>query len=179
LITNKEAQKRPILGEDAGKAEQIKHELALIQAIPYQLWKKFAEWGVETGFLNQKQQGEAKDIAFLLKSKKQINAAMRNSAIAIYNIVCDKNLDLLLEADTITTNEPTTEQTTASESEDIEITPNIIAQMVAFNDQHQVLDKWKVRIMKRAMFGEIELTDRLIHGFRLNYNELVEHGFHL
>lgn len=179
LITDKQAQKRPILGEDAGKAEQIKHELALIQAIPYQLWKKFAEWGVETGFLNQKQQGDAKDIAFLLKSNKQINAKMRNSAITIYNIICEKNIDLLLEADTITANKSATKQDTTSDAEEIVITLNVVAQMVAFNDQHKVLQAWKAKAMQKVMYGELELTDRLIHGFRLNYNELVEHGFHL
>ena len=179
LITDKQAQKRPILGEDAGKAEQTKHELALIQAIPYQLWKKFAEWGVETGFLNQKQQGDAKDIAVLLKSNKQINVKMRNSAITIYNIICEKNIDLLLEADTITANKSATKQDTTSDAEEIVITPNVVAQMVAFNDQHKVLQAWKAKAMKKVMYGELELTDRLIHGFRLNYNELVEHGFHL
>ena len=49
--------------------------------------------------------------------------------------------------------------------------------MVAFDEKHKVLDKWKMRVMKKVMFGEQELTERLIHGFRLNYNELFEHGF--
>ena len=38
---------------------------------------------------------------------------------------------------------------------------------------------WKAKAMRKVMYGELEITDRLIHGFRLNYNELVEHGFHL
>ena len=46
--------------------------------------------------------------------------------------------------------------------------------MLSFNDQHKVLQAWKAKVMKRVINGEIELTDRLIHGFRLNYNELVE-----
>ena len=46
--------------------------------------------------------------------------------------------------------------------------------MVSFNDQHKVLQAWKAKVMKRVINGEIELTDSLIHGFRLNYNELVE-----
>ena len=49
--------------------------------------------------------------------------------------------------------------------------------MVAFDEQHRVLQGWKRNAMKKVMYGELELTDRLINGFRLNYNELVEHGF--
>ena len=46
--------------------------------------------------------------------------------------------------------------------------------MVSFNDQHKVLQAWTAKVTKRVINGEIELTDHLIHGFRLNYNELVE-----
>lgn len=179
LITDKQAQKRPILGEDSDKGAQIKHELSLINAIPHQLWIKFAEWGEETGFLNHKLQEDARHIAYLVKSNKQIAAADRNNAIRVYEIVCAQNIELLLEADTITQNTPASTELVSSETDEIEITPNVVAQMVAFNEKHQVLDKWKMRVMKKVMFGEQELTDRLIHGFRLNYNELVEHGFHL
>ena len=177
LITDKQAQKRPViegLNEDASAT--IKHELALISAIHAPLWIKFAEWGAETGYLNHTQQETARNVAYTLKFHKTITSAMRSAAIRIYETVCAQNIELLLEADSIQAEIPNTLPAEKSE-DDIEITPTIIAQMVAFDEQYHILQGWKTRVMKKVMYGEQELTDRLKHGFRLNYNELKEHGF--
>ena len=37
----------------------------------------------------------------------------------------------------------------------------------------------KNKAMKRVMYGELPLDEKLIHGFRLNYEELVKHGFRI
>ena len=178
LVTDKQAQKRPVIeGVTDDSSAIIKHELSLINAIPSVLWNKFADWGEETGLLNQKLQQDARNVAYLTKNKKNIIAAVRNSAIRIYEIVCANNIELLLEADTLTANAAAEQETAAPSAEEIEITPNVVAQMVAFDEQHRVLQGWKRNAMKKVMYGELELTDRLINGFRLNYNELVEHGF--
>ena len=179
LITDKQAQKRPIIeGVTEDSSATIKHELSLINAIPSSLWSKFADWGEETGHLNRPLQEAARNIAHLLKYHKAIIASVRNTAIRIYEIVCAHNIDLLLEADTIGENlhdMPIVDST----PHEVEITPNVIAQMVAFDEQHHILQNWKVKVMKKVMYGEQDLTDRLKYGFRLNYKELMEHGFRI
>lgn len=180
LITDKQAQKRPVIeGVTEDGSASIKHEESLIRAIPAPLWIKFAEWGEETGNLNHTLQEAARNIAYVLKFNKTIISSVRNSAIRIYETVCEKNIDLLLEADTFKTSNPSAVLETLPSSDEVEITVNVVAQMVAFDDQHHVLQPWKVKVMRKVMYGEQEMNDRLIHGFRLNYNELVEHGFHI
>lgn len=179
LLSDKQAQKRPIIeGITEDSSAAIKHELSLISSIPSQLWIKIADWGEETSCLNRVLQEAARNIAYLLKYKKTITASARNSAIHIYEIVCSENIDLLLEADSISeSNQDMAEATQETEPQDIEITLNVVAQMVAFEEQHRILQGWKLKVMREVMYGEKELTDRLKNGFKLNYNELVKHGF--
>lgn len=179
IITDKQAQKRPIIeGMTADSSATIKHELSLINSIPGKLWYKFADWGAESGYMNQTFQNTARDVAFLVKNQKTIPASTRNLAMQIYEIVCTHNIDLLLEAEQIQIANAE-EQELIDKSEEVEITENVVAQMVAFDNKHRILASWKNKAMTRVMYGELPLDAKLIHGFRLNYEELVKHGFRI
>lgn len=179
IITIKQAQKRPIIeGMTADSSATIKHELSLINSIPGKLWTNFADWGAESGYMNQTLQNAARDVAFLVKHKKPIPASTRNVAMQIYEIVCTHNIDLLLEAEQILIANAE-EQELIDKSDEVVITENVVAQMVAFDNQHRILAAWKNKAMKRVMYGELPLDEKLIHGFRLNYEELVKHGFRI
>lgn len=79
--------------------EDVAHDMEIIESIPYSLWRKIAEWGKETDCLSINYQSAAQETAHKLKFNHKFTDSDRRKAINIYNIVCEKNIDLLFEAD--------------------------------------------------------------------------------
>lgn len=99
LVTGKTKPRRAVPLDDAKAKEKIEHDLDIINAIPPGLWKKFAVWGKDSGCLNINQQSAANDIASRLKYNLPLKDSVRDAGMAIYEIVCEKNIELLEEAD--------------------------------------------------------------------------------
>ena len=51
--------------------------------------------------------------------------------------------------------------------------------MLAWENEHPTLDRWKVRFMNDVFAGSRALTPKLQHGFLLNYFKLADNGFKL
>lgn len=98
LIDPKNTSKRKSSKQDVDFAQR-EAEYGLIKAIPPVLWNKIAEYGRDGGYLDVQQQIYAKDIAHKLVYCQQLDKEDRQKAIEVYEIVADKNVELLEEAE--------------------------------------------------------------------------------
>ena len=103
--------------------------------------------------------------------------------MAIYEIVCQHNIELLDEADALAekdrqeniSTEPKT--ATLSEKPANDITLELIQEMVEWDRKRRVLDDWKWKVMDDVAKGKKPLTDRHKYTFYLNLEQLRKKGF--
>lgn len=180
LIDEKNPPKRNVTA-DTDDAEVItKHEEGIIRSIPFLLWKKIEQWGRDTNFLNINYISEAGNIAYKVKNKRLLTNCERHRAMAIFDIVCEHNIELLEEADELNANEYTEAQekhAATSNSLSDEITLELIAKMVDWDKYRHILENWKWNAMKDVVEGRKLLTDRMKYAFYFNLEKLKKKGF--
>ena len=183
LIDPKNPPIRKVFTDTDEKSSTYDHEMGIIRSIPVSLWQKIADWGQESGFLAITYQSGARDIAHKLKYHHLIAESDRRRAMAIYEIVCQHNIELLDEADALAekdrqeniSTEPKT--ATLSEKPANDITLELIQEMVEWDRKRRVLDDWKWKVMDDVAKGKKPLTDRHKYTFYLNLEQLRKKGF--
>ena len=183
LIDPKNPPVRKVFTDTDEKSSTYDHEIGIIRSIPVSLWQKIADWGQESGFLAITYQSGARDIAHKLKYHHLIAESDRRRAMAIYEIVCQHNIELLDEADALAekdrqeniSTEPKT--ATLSEKPANDITLELIQEMVEWDRKRRVLDDWKWKVMDDVAKGKKPLTDRHKYTFYLNLEQLRKKGF--
>ena len=183
LIDPKNPPVRKVFTDTDEKSSTYDHEMGIIRSIPVSLWQKIADWGQESGFLAITYQSGARDIAHKLKYHHLIAESDRRRAMAIYEIVCQHNIELLDEADALAekdrqeniSTEPKT--ATLSEKPANDITLELIQEMVEWDRKRRVLDDWKWKVMDDVAKGKKPLTDRHKYTFYLNLEQLRKKGF--
>lgn len=162
------------------EAEDVEHEIGIIRSIPPSLWRKIAEWGRDTDMLSINYQNAADEVCRKLKYDRKITDGDRKRAIAIFEIVCKNNIELLSEADELMSQdkETTIESKLISpleESTDISI--ELVEQMVEWDKRRRVLHDWKWKVMKDVVDGKREFNDKMKYAFYLNLQALKRRGF--
>lgn len=160
---------------------QREYEISLLKSIPYSLWKKIAEWGKDTEFLSPNQQSfTGFDMANKIKFNRDITDNDRLKAIAIYEIVCQHNIDLLEEADKLAEADRKNikgEKGIENNSSSSVITIELVQRMVDWDKRRHILENWKWKTMNDVIDGKKELNERLKYAFSLNLEMLKKHGF--
>ena len=179
LINSRTKVRHSTSVDDVTIKDKVAHELGIINAIPPLLWKKFAEWGKDSGCLNINQQSVANDIASRIKYNHPLSDSPRNTGMAIYEIVCEKNIELLEEADQISEEAKSQASTSIinNNKDEIEITMELVKAMLEFDKKNRVLEAWKYKVMYDVVTGKKMLTERLKHGFYFNLLDLRKKGF--
>lgn len=160
--------------------ENVAHDLEIIQSIPYSLWKKIAEWGKETDCLSINYQSAALEIAHKLKFNHKFSDSDRRRAINVYDIVCEKNIDLLFEADKLALEDARDKQesnTSSTNHDNKEITIELIQKMVEWDRRRRILKDWQWKVMDEIVKGKRSLDERLKRGVYMNYITLKKRGF--
>jgi hypothetical protein len=157
---------------------QTKYEISLLCSIPYALWKKIGEWGRDTGFLSTSQQSFADEMANTVKHNRPIKDDKRRRAMNIYKIVCEKNIELLAEADELTEQE-NAEQAAKTETANTDhgITIELIQKMVDWDKRRRILKDWQWKVMNDIVSGKKTFNDHLARGCKQNLQTLKQHGF--
>lgn len=160
--------------------ENVAYDMEIIQSIPCSLWKKIAEWGKETDCLSINYQSTALEIAHKLKFKHKFSDADRRRAINVYDIVCEKNIDLLFEADKLALEDARDKQernTSSANHDNIDITVELIQKMVEWDRRRRILKDWQWKVMDEIVKGKRSLDERLKRGVYMNYVTLKKRGF--
>ena len=98
--------------------------------------------------------------------------------MAIYDIVCEKNIELLLEADELANVEAPQKTPTTEESQILElITIELVQKMVDWDRRKRVLKDWQWKVMDDVVKGKRQLDDRMKYGFYSNLSDCVVKGF--
>ena len=156
----------------------VEHDMEIITSIPHQLWSKISEWGRDTDSLSINYQSTAMDIAHKLKFNRKFSDNDRQRAMAIYDIVCEKNIELLLEADELANVEAPQKTPTTEESQILElITIELVQKMVDWDRRKRVLKDWQWKVMDDVVKGKRQLDDRMKYGFYSNLKRLRSKGF--
>lgn len=179
LIDPNNPPKRNVTSEpDEDEERTLQHELGIITSIPIQLWKKIADWGQESGCMSINQQTIARDTASKIKFKHKFAPNDIRKAIAVYETVCENNIELLEEADTIADQEPANDATSQSNPQPSnDITLELVERMVEWDRRRRVLEDWKWKVMDDVVHGRKPLTDRMKYAFYLNLEKLRKKGF--
>lgn len=183
LIDPKNSPIRKVFTDTDEKSSTYDHEMGIIRSIPVSLWQKIADWGQESGYLAISYQSGARDIAHKLKYHHLIAESDRRRAMAIYEIVCQHNIELLDEADELAekdrqeniSTEP--KEAAVSERPVNDITLELVQEMVEWDRRSRVLEDWKWKVMDDVVKGKKPLTDRYKYTFYLNLELLRKKGF--
>lgn len=183
LIDPANPPQRKVISGTETKTEGYEYEMGIVRSIPISLWNKIAEWGQQSGFLSITYQNAARDIAYKLKYHKLITEPDRRRAMAVYEIVCEHNIELLDEADELAEKDradtvmSTPENNSPSNRPAEDITIDLISEMVEWDRRKRVLEDWKWKVMDDVVKGKRSLTDRYKYTFYLNLELLRKNGF--
>lgn len=156
------------------------HQESIIRSIPFLLWKKIEDWGKETGILSSHYALLASDIAYKIKNGRKLFDTDISKGYSIYEIVWKYNPELLEEADELTIKGQefgVQQELVSSIDASLEITLELIQQMVDWDKRRRVLDDWKWKVMKDVVDGNKEFTNQMKYAFRLNLLALRKKGF--
>lgn len=177
LIDETNAQKRKSISNDDDNDAISQYQTEIIHSIPPALWNKIADWGRDCGFLNISSQSAARDIAHKLKFKHKLTDSDRKRGFTIYEIVCENNIELLEEADSLMEEKESENKAVSTSSKVGEITLDFVQKMVDWDRRKHILEDWKWRVMNDVVLGKKELTDKMKSAFLLNYEKLKRAGF--
>ncbi|MDR2915537.1 MAG: AIPR family protein [Tannerella sp.] len=176
LIDENSSSKRNIVADTEDSEETQQNEENILRSIPHALWKKIEAWGKDTGFLSATQQAFAGfDMANKIKFNRAISDSDRSKAMAIFDIVCQHNIDLLSEADELT--EQPQEKVLKTTADDHGITIELIQKMVDWDKRRHILKDWQWNVMNDIASGKKPLNDRLAWGCKKNLELLKKRGF--
>ncbi len=179
LASDEQLQKRKSIADDLDENSlQREYEISLLKSIPSALWKRIEEWGKDTGFLTTSQQSFAGfDMANKIKFNRIIPDIDRTKAMIVYEIVCEHNIDLLSEADSL--QEPTTIEAGNDNRESIGhgMTIELVQKMVDWDKRRHILKDWQWNVMNDIVSGKFPLNDRYAWGCKKNLELLKKHGF--
>lgn len=176
LIDENSFSKRNIVVDSEDSEDAQQHEENILRSIPHALWKKIEMWGKDTGFLSTTQQAFAGfDMANKIKFNRAISDSDRSKAMAVFDIVCQHNIDLLSEADKLT--EQPQEEAVKTTTDDHGITIELIQKMVDWDKRRHILKDWQWNVMNDIALGKKSLNDRLAWGCKKNLELLKKRGF--
>ena len=180
MIDENSPPRRNITADTENSEETQKNEENIIRSIPFSLWKKIETWGRDTCLLSINNQSTASDVAYKMRNNRKLTDSDRRKAMAIFDIVCQHNIELLEEADKLAAQEKTATEATQpanSNTNSEEITLELIQKMVDWDKRKNVLENWKWKVMQEVLEGRRELTDRMKYAFYLNLEKLKKNGF--
>jgi len=186
LIDPKNPPARKIIGEEVSEQGSSEHEMGIIHSIPPSLWNKIADWGQASGYLAIQYQNAARDTGYKLKYNHLITEVDRKRAMAIFELVCKHNIELLDEADELAEQdrieseakeEKKAEKREKNKEQSEEITLELVKEMVDWDRRRRVLEDWKWRIMNDVASGKKPLNDTYRYTFWLNLQKLRKRGF--
>lgn len=186
LIDSSNPPARRVTGEDLSGNGTYEHEMGIIRSIPPSLWNKIADWGQTSGFLAIHYQSAARDTAHKLKYNHLITETDRKRAMAIYEIVCKYNIELLDEADELAKQDQEARKAREVENENNrqesgaqtdDITLDLIKEMVDWDRRKRNLEDWKWKVMNDVVTSKKPLTDTYKYTFWLNLQFLRKKGF--
>jgi len=180
LIDEKNPPKRAIVEETEDSEKNRQHKENIIRSIPFTLWKKIEAWGRDSECLSVNRQSNASDLAYKIKNKRPLSDNDLTRGMAIFDIVCENNIELLEEADELAEkekSEATEKAQTTSTSPANDMTLELVEKMVVWDKRRRILEDWKWRTMDDVLQGKKPFTDRMKYAFYLNLDKLRKAGF--
>ena len=177
LIDIKNPPKRNVIEENEDSVANANHEEEIIRSIPFALWKKIESWGKDTDRLSINQQSTAFNTAFKVKNNQKFSDSERSKAMAIFEIVCEHNIDLLSEADELA--EPAKEEINKElqVDTDLGITVELIQKMADWDKRRRILKDWQWKVLNEVASGKRQLDSRLAWGCKKSLDILKKQGF--
>ena len=174
-MIDKNNQSKRLITTDT-EDDNIRHEYEkeLLKSIPFKLWREIETWGKESGCLSPNQTTLAYDISNKVKHNKSLED-VRQRGMAIFEIVCRENIDLLNQADDFQ-EEPKSEGIQIEDSNS-EITIDVVRQMVEWDKRKRILQDWKWNAMKGIVDGRFPLEGKYIYACQKNLEVLKKRGF--
>ena len=123
-------------------------------------------------------QSAAQETAHKLKFNHKFTDSERRKAINIYNIVCEKNIELLFEADKLASEDDKAPSAGhASSTDNDNITIELVQKMVEWDRRRRVLKDWQWKVMDEIANGKRPLDERMKRGMYMNYITFKKRGF--
>ncbi|MEI6754525.1 MAG: AIPR family protein [Paludibacter sp.] len=177
LIDKSQPSKRYIIADTEEEDAQREYELDLLNSIPFKMWKEIEMWGKESGFLSILQQSTAFDISFKIKNKKPIADSERAKAMAIFDIVCNHNIELLDKAEELAQKTETTNPYPTTILEEETISMDLVIKMVEWDKRRKNLKDWQWNTLKAITDGKYPLEGKYIYACLMNLKVLQRAGF--
>jgi hypothetical protein len=177
LIDRSQPSKRYIITDTDEDEAQREYELDLLNSIPFKMWKEIELWGKESGFLSILQQSTAFDTSFKIKNKKPLSDSDRVKAMAIFDIVCNHNIELLEKAEDLAQETETLNPKPSTIPDGETISMDLVIKMVEWDKRRKNLKDWQWNTMKAIAEGKYPLEGKYIYACLMNLKVLKRAGF--
>jgi hypothetical protein len=171
LIDKKNPPKRIIISDDETINEQIKDENLKIKSIPYSVWKKIDNWGIETEELTANQLNILESISYRVRTDSKLLENERITGIKILDTVITKAPELLFEIDELN------EQQKQEKNNLPEIDLDLIKKMVAWDRKNKRLKDYQFTMMWDIAEGKEVLTENKKKYCLYNFQFISKYGF--
>lgn len=160
---------------------KLKENKRILSSIPVALWKKIAEWGKSTDILTNNQLVTIENVIYDLKFNSEIKDKWVSPCMTIFNIVQDKNYELLLEADNIRqkeTDSSSNKSDLLSACSTVAIGRQLIKEMNRFHSDRRLNIYGRSRNeMQDIEYGLKEITPKIEAKVRSFLKQLIDNGF--
>ena len=179
LINSRSKIRRTSTLTDLDK-EQLEQKKTTLISIPWQLWDKIKEWGIQNGIWSDKDIQRLGDISYEVKfHKDKFPNKYVETGMRLFDKVMDENYELLQEADSYNENvdENHLSDSSMNNAQTSDITLELVKKMYSYAEDHHLLAAWKRNAMYKVINGTSELNERMKYGFSCNLKELIKNGF--
>lgn len=171
LIDKKNPSKRVIIPDDEAFQQQALDDEKKIKSIPYSVWKKIDNWGIETQELTPNQINILESIAYRVRINSKLLDGERVMGIKILEIVINTSPELLFNIDEIY------EQQKQEKNNLPEMDIALIKKMVAWDRKNKKLKDYQFTMMWNIVVGKEVLTDLKKKHCFFNFQFISKYGF--
>ncbi len=174
IVDTNNLSKRSVVTESE-KDILIKNEhLSILNSIPYKVWKNIESWSIGAGVFSINQRSTILDVSSKLKNKKNLTDAEISRAINIFEIVCNKNIDILYQSDD---NVLEVVDNLISSENERNISLELVRKMVDWDKRNKKLKDWQWVTMRDIIDGKYPLEGKYLDGCLRNLETLKSFGF--
>ncbi|PIQ48483.1 MAG: abortive phage resistance protein [Cytophagales bacterium CG12_big_fil_rev_8_21_14_0_65_40_12] len=151
-LVNVNSEKRRKVSDDETDAIEMNATIQRINSIHPKTWKKIENWGYETKSMSKYQYDMASTIGSKIKSNRELTNIEINQGDTILNFIVVNNPELFFDMDDFFKDDQ------ISTREEIDITLDIIKEIVKWDKKNKRLEIYKYRFMADLAEGKKELT---------------------
>ena len=173
ITTNEAIEKRTKITDSTDTDGQMAHKREIVNAIPWQLWREIDIWGRDTDEISYVFRNKANELSRRKRLDLELTDALVLEGYQIYEILCNKNIELLYKAEEYDNAEK--EKGALDEG----ITLEVVNKMMAWGNTQYFLQKAQYNELRRIANKTVPLDESRKKSVKAWFDLLESAGFRI